>query len=253
MTFAVRPAFSPKTHKAIQPGQFIHLDLNHPDTLLRRPFSIYDAPDRNKVSVVYQVVGKGTKLMSRLKPGYNINILGPLGKGFVINKQITHSILVGGGIGIAGLYLLLKKLTLLGHKTTVLIGARTKKQLYCLPDLRNLCRDVYVATEDGSAGTKGLVTLLLQKYIHRHADQPALRQTEIYACGPNPMINAVRKIAMAHNVPAQLSLEARMACGIGLCRTCVCKVKTNSRGNWQWATVCDQGPVFDAAQLYNNA
>lgn len=249
MTFALQPAFSPKICKAIQPGQFVHLGLNHPDILLRRPFSIYDLPDRNKISIVYQAVGKGTKLMSRLKSGSPLNILGPLGKGFAVNKTAKHSILVGGGIGIAGLHLLLKMIVLLPHKITVLVGARSKKQLYCLADLKKLCRDVSVATEDGSAGTKGLVTALLAKQ--------ELSDCQLYTCGPNPMMDAVRKIALSHNVPAQLSLETRMACGIGLCRACVCKVvaepqrrRSPNATSGQWATVCEQGPVFDAKQLY---
>lgn len=243
MTLTLQPAFSPKIYKAIQPGQFVHLGLSHPDILLRRPFSIYDLPDRNKISIVYQAVGKRTKLMSRLKPGYKINLLGPLGKGFVINKKASHSILVGGGIGIAGLHLLLKIIAPLPHKITVLVGARGKKQLYCLADLKKLCRDVSVATEDGSAGAKGFVTALLAKQ--------ELSDCQLYACGPTPMIDAVRKIALSRNVPAQLSLETRMACGIGLCRACVCKIKDNSPAGWRWATVCDKGPVFDATRLYN--
>lgn len=233
-----------KAFNTIEPGQFIHLKINN-ELLLRRPFSIYDVLQNKKIEIIYQVVGQGTKLMRQLKPGKKLTLFGPLGKGFKLTPNTRHAILAGGGIGIAGLHLLLKYLVHSKcYNITVLLGARTKNQLYCLTDFKRLSTNIHVATEDGSVGIKGMVTDLLNKTINSQHGKPV-----IYSCGPIPMINAICNIVTKYNIPAQVSMESRMGCGIGLCRGCVCKV-VKKPGSWDWATVCNEGPVFKADKLY---
>jgi len=265
--------------KKIIPGQFIHLKLtdNLPawtygqsgtNPLLRRPFTVFDFNGRNSIEVVYQLVGKGTRLMSTIKPGGKIDLLGPLGNGFTINKKADVSLLVGGGIGIACLHLLLKELK--GTKY-LFIGARTKKDLVLLPLLKKHTKNVIVTTEDGSLGKKGLVTEALDDFICKFEGN-----IQIYACGPIGMNSAVQEFSLEQKIPAQISLEERMGCGIGLCRVCVCKTAVSpanrgktlpkirsagtdpippwrepglSQASWHWSTVCEDGPVFDAQDL----
>ncbi|MFH1226486.1 MAG: dihydroorotate dehydrogenase electron transfer subunit [Planctomycetota bacterium] len=256
MRLTLDPKLSTKVFKSIEPGQFVHLKLNN-ELLLRRPFSIYDTLSCNKIEITYQVVGKGTEFMRRLNTGGKLDFFGPLGKGFIIAPNIEHAILVGGGIGIAGLHLLLKQLVYnMCNDITVFIGARTKNRLYCLPEFGKLAKNILITTEDGSVGTKGLVTSLLNDYICKKRIASSTKdlkewasKTTLYSCGPVPMIKSVCEIAIHHRLPTQVSLEARMGCGIGLCRGCVCKSGKNP-DSWRWVTVCNEGPVFDASQIH---
>ncbi|MBI5779170.1 MAG: dihydroorotate dehydrogenase electron transfer subunit [Planctomycetes bacterium] len=234
-----------KPVKKVIPGQFVHIRLESKEHVLPRPFTIFDVKDKGRViEVVYQVVGKGTELMSYLRPGHKVWVLCPLGNGFKIDKKIGMHVLVGGGIGAAGLYLLLKEMTVQRIKNIyVFIGARSKDDLCLLPDFKKLSKDIVVATEDGSLGTKGLITSSLENFLNKFVIRPSSLGISLYACGPRGMSEAVRKLAIARNIPAQLSLEARMACGVGLCRVCVCRT---TKG---YATVCEDGPVFDAQDL----
>lgn len=246
------------------PGQFIHLRLaqspNHPITqlpILRRPFSIYNIPNPGsygtRLEILYRVVGKGTRLMASMTPGTKVDILGPLGNGFTINKKVDISILVAGGIGMAGLHLLLKTLIQSRpgrspKKIYLLIGTKNKDEL-CLPDtLRRREVKMMISTEDGSRGVKGLVTDLLEELLIRQETRDK-RQVpiQIYACGPKGMLKAVSTIARTWNLPCQVSLEARMACGLGFCRTCVCRVY--EKNTISYARVCSEGPVFRANQI----
>jgi dihydroorotate dehydrogenase electron transfer subunit len=196
------------------------------------------------IEVVYQVVGKGTELMSHLKPSDRVRVLCPLGNGFKIDKKAKVSVLVGGGVGLAGLYLLLKQMTTQRIKNIYLfIGARSKHDLCLLPEFLKLSKYIVVTTEDGSSGAKGFITSALDKFLGSHLLPLTFSDLVIYSCGPAGMSQAVRNIAVAKNIPCQLSLEARMACGVGLCRVCVCKTIKG------YATVCEDGPVFDASQL----
>lgn len=254
--------------KHIIPGQFVNLRLTssyrpNPSTiglgepLLRRPFTIFDAIKKGGhyriIEIVYQVVGKGTRLMSSMKQGEQINVLGPLGNGFTINKKSDVSILVAGGIGIAGLYLLLKELVSLRRsKVYLFIGAKTKSDLCLLPDVRRLTNNIIISTEDGSSGAKGLITTSLEKFLHKLITHNSELIISIYACGPSGMSEAIGKFSVSNNIPTQISLEERMGCGIGLCRVCVCRTipKKPTSKKWQYSTVCEEGPVFDANQLY---
>lgn len=230
------------------PGQFIHLKLTkRSEILLRRPFSIYNVINKNVVEIVYQAVGKGTRLMSGMKTGAKIDVMGPLGNGFRINKKARYSIFVAGGVGTSGLHLLLKCLLEAKgeHKIYTLIGARSKQELYISDSFKHTSTELRIATDDGSKGDKGFVTGLLEKLIVR-LQSPAGR-IQIYACGPEGMTRRVCEIAKQYKIPCQVSLEEWMGCGIGICRACVCKVKKG--GSFRYATVCSEGPVFDSSLL----
>jgi len=256
--------------KKVIPGQFVHIRLDSENHILPRPFTIFDVNNNGRViEVVYQVVGQGTELMSHLKASDKVRVLCPLGNGFNINRKAKVSVLVGGGIGSAGLYLLLKEMVAKKIKNIhVFIGACSRRDLCLLPEFRKLCDNIVVTTEDGSLGSKGLITTEFAKFI-THNSELIL---SIYSCGPRGMSEAVRQIAVAKNIPCQLSLEARMGCGVGLCRVCVCPVRSEhgkdnnhfgdsnistvnasngvcKNSKYSYATVCEDGPVFNAQDM----
>ena len=211
------------------PGQFVMVQImsETTDPLLRIPLGIH-AINNNGISLLYRVVGQGTKLLSKKQTGETINILGPLGNGFNITKH-KNNILVAGGCGIAPLYALAQKLQ--EHHVELFIGAATKDQIY-INEFKALDIPVHIATEDGSAGFHGLITDLAKQ----HLDDNVM----VYASGPNPMLQALANITNSLNIPAQLSLEAYMSCGIGMCRGCAITTKSG------YKMCCQDGPVFNA-------
>lgn len=213
----------------IKPGQFLMIKpLNlFEDPLLRRAFAIADA-ERNKITLFYDVVGRGTLILSSLKRGDKVKVLLPLGKGtFPLNYK--DNILIGGGIGMAGLTLLGKELLKRGNKVTVVYGAKNKDYLSMESFLKEFFEDVHIFTEDGSAGKKGYATDILSE----------LKGDEIiHACGPMPMLKSLYD--RGENFKIFMSFEAPMACGWGVCLGCVIKDKSNN-----FVRVCKEGPVFD--------
>jgi dihydroorotate dehydrogenase electron transfer subunit len=235
--------------KAAKPGQFLNVKItNSYEPLLRRPFSIHGVRGAN-IEILFEVVGKGTEILSQRKTGEYLDIVGPLGNGFNYTLHATRytlPILVAGGMGVAPLFFLAESLK--NHKVTVLIGAKTKRQVLCEKEFKELGCEVKIATEDGSKGFKGLVTELLRNELY------AIRYTlyAIYGCGPRPMLKEVANISKKYNIPAQISLEEHMACGIGVCLGCVVKLRTpNSelRTDFEYKRVCKDGPVFDAENI----
>lgn len=215
-----------------QPGQFIHI-LCGGDALLRRPISICDSGD-GWLRFIYQVRGKGTKLLSQFKEGDELDILGPLGQGFNASKRGDGTaVVIGGGIGI---YPLLKLAKALGNNTEAILGFRTKELITLEDEFKAVC-DTHIATDDGSYGHHGFVTDVLKERI------ASGNVTSIYSCGPVPMMSAIKKIAAENGIYCQLSMEERMGCGIGMCAVCTCK----SHG--ENVKVCQKGPVFDAEDL----
>jgi len=217
-----------------QPGQFLHVKCGG-TTYLRRPISICDAQD-NQLRFIFETRGKGTRLLSQVKIGETIDILGPLGRGFDFNlaKDDGEIVLIGGGIGTFPLLLLAKKLAAAGKKPIAILGYRTKELVTLTDDFAAVCKEVKITTDDGSFGTHGFVTDVLAG-LTKNAKLGA-----VYTCGPLGMMKAVAGIAIEHNIPAQVSMEERMACGIGACVTCTCSVAgLNVR-------VCKDGPVFNA-------
>ncbi|WP_058484855.1 dihydroorotate dehydrogenase electron transfer subunit [Defluviitalea phaphyphila] len=218
--------------KISKPGQFINLYCREGSRLLPRPISICEINKlEDTIKLVYAVVGAGTKEFSNIKVGEKIEALGPLGNGFIIEKDKTKNIIVGGGIGVPPLLELAKNLN---GEIEVYLGFRSKSIL--IEDFKKYGAKVHVATEDGSEGFKGNVLELMKKNN--------VNGSIIYSCGPKPMLKAVAKWAKKKNIPMQVSLEERMACGIGVCVGCVCKIKDKNQSDWQYKKVCKDGPVF---------
>jgi dihydroorotate dehydrogenase electron transfer subunit len=232
----------PKITSECEPGQFVHIRIgNENEPLLRRPLSLYDANRKTGIiSLLYKVVGKGTRLLTRLEAGDYLNIMGPLGTGFTLPDKPSRVILVGGGLGIAPLVYLARRLKALECKVTVLYGVENKEQLAAAERLTSFEAACLPATIDGSAGYKGLVTGLLQDELK------ACNFDFIYTCGPEPMMAEAARLAKEHSLPGEVSLEEAMACGIGACLGCARKLKDKSEG---YVKVCKDGPVFNLNEV----
>jgi len=209
------------------------------DPLLRRAFAIADIQD-DEVLLFYDIYGKGTAMLTERKEGETVNILAPLGKNF-FPENYNHYILVGGGIGFAGLSLFMRKLKEKGKSFKAIYGVRRKEQLSMLNWIKEngFEKDVIIYTEDGSYGRKGLVTKDLKEFISENPD------TALAVCGPKGMMKAVMEIAKETGTPAYLSLESKMACGFGICIGCV--VKDTEKDSY--VRVCYEGPVFDGHKI----
>ena len=221
---------------ATLPGQFAELRIDGtPTVMLRRPISVhsFDA-EKNEVGFLVQLVGDGTRWLGSLKAGDKVNTLMPLGNGFSLPEEPgKRYLLIGGGVGSAPLYYLAQELKRRGCDFTVLIGARSAKDLYLREAYEAVGRVEYT-TEDGSLGEKGYVTnhsLLGEKFDH------------IYTCGPKPMMLSVAKYARKNGVGCEVSLENKMACGLGACLCCVEDTKEGHK------CVCTDGPVFSIDEL----
>jgi dihydroorotate dehydrogenase electron transfer subunit len=226
-----------------EPGQFVMVRASEgADPLLGRPFGIAGF-ERNEESsvfeIIYRVVGKGTGMMSRWSPGETVTFLGPLGRGFSLAPKGSKSILVAGGVGLPPLLALARRMAQLERagEVTLLYGESSRDRLLHLESRVFPGIDTFTCTEDGSCGTKGLVTDLLADRM----DEP---ETNLYVCGPNPMMKAVLELASGKDVSSQYSLEARMACGFGVCSGCA--VMTAGSG---YVRVCREGPVFGSEEL----
>ena len=216
-------------------GQFAALYCKDGSRLLPRPISICEInKEERSLRFVFRVAGKGTKEFSRMKAGMQIDVTGPLGNGFSDRK--LDALIVGGGIGIPPMLELSKQL---GGKKQIALGYRDALFLY--EDFKKY-GDVYIATEDGSSGTKGNVLDAIR--------ENGLTADVIYACGPAPMLRALKAYAAEHKMECYVSLEERMACGIGACLGCVCKSKeTDAHTNVKNKRICKEGPVFAAKEV----
>ena len=225
----------PKGATLAKPGQFIAMYCNDKSKLLPRPISICGInPTEGTLRVVYRVAGEGTKEFSEMKAGDTLEVMGPLGNGFTMKNE--KAIIIGGGIGIPPMLELAKQLD---AEKTVVLGYRTST--FLKEEFEEVC-DVKIATEDGSQGAKGTVSDAIEKY--------GVEGKVIYACGPMPMLKALAAYAEEHGMEAQISLEERMACGIGACLGCICKSKTKDHHtNVNNTRICKDGPVFDAKEV----
>ena len=225
----------PRGAKEAKPGQFIAMYCEDGTKLLPRPISIcgIDA-EKGTLRVVYRIAGEGTRLFSEMREGDSLEVLGPLGNGFTMKEE--KAIIVGGGIGIPPMLELAKQLSC---EKTVVLGYRD--ELFLKDEFESYA-DVVVATEDGSCGTKGTVIDAIK--------EAGVDGKVIYACGPMPMLKALAEYAEAHDMEAQISLEERMACGIGACLGCICKTKKKDHHtNVNNQRICKDGPVFDAEEV----
>jgi dihydroorotate dehydrogenase electron transfer subunit len=222
-------------------GQFISVFTGNGSKLLPRPISICEIYKlAGLVRIVYRVTGKntGTKLFSLLKGGDYIDVMGPLGNGFPVeDDEDKEVLLVGGGIGIPPMLQLAKEF----EKSSVQLAMGYRDEVFLREDLET-CGNLVVATEDGSVGVHGNV----MDVIAWHFKRPDV----IYACGPTPMLRALKEYANRHSIPLYVSLEEKMACGIGACLACVCKgVNKDGYGNIEQKKICKDGPVFLSCQV----
>ncbi len=231
---------SAKSAKEAVPGQFAMIYPKNPSTLLPRPISICEKSD-DELRFVFRIAGKGTKEFSTYKKGDLVRILAPLGNGYDINALKGKKVIVtGGGIGIPPMLELLKTLKANGTEVLGIFGYRDSV-LFLKEDFEKFGK-VYIATEDGSVGTKGNVLDAVKEHD--------IDFDVICACGPMPMLKAVKNFAGEKGKDAYISLEERMACGVGACLGCVCKtVKKDVHSHVNNARVCTEGPVFDAREV----
>jgi len=255
--------YSPRQAQATRPGQFAMVRLlEHSDVLLRRPMSIYDVhphavpgrqPARGEspavLTLLYKIVGRGTRLMAALKPGDRVELLAPLGHGFFDEEYLTEAqaadevLHVAGGIGIAALLLPARQIAKAGVRQRLFFGGRTGDDLVGAEDFKSYVQGTALATEDGSQGHHGYVTGPLEKYLADHPKGKFL----LMACGPWAMLRATVDLAHRYGQPCLVSMENRMGCGLGVCLGCSIRVEGTGHGAYE--RVCTEGPVFRAEKV----
>lgn len=253
---------APEIGEKVKPGQFVNIrcgqDRAH---ILRRPFSVYRVHKRggwaSTVEIVFDIRGRGTEYLAGLRAHAMIDVVGPLGRGFAFPKRRAHCLLVGGGIGAAPLFFLADELRNEGHRVDVLLGARDSARLLNHIEARRLASVCTIVTEDGSQGQRGLVTDVLNETIERCDSEV------VYTCGPHPMLGAVSRMCAERKMPTQVAVEELMACGYGVCMTCVMPLRKpaakrprDADGKTEdeifYARSCTEGPVFNGAQVLWN-
>jgi dihydroorotate dehydrogenase electron transfer subunit len=233
---------APAIASAVAPGQFVHVRVPRMDgATLRRPFSVLSAAG-GRLGILYKVVGRGTEALAALKPGDPVDAIGPLGNGFPMDRAGTLPVLVAGGYGVAPLRFFASRSSSRG---ICFIGAARAAELLCVEDFRGMGWSVEVTTDDGSLGTRGLVTAALDAWLAGRAGGPP---PEFYACGPDGMLRAVGARAVRLDANAWLSLDKHMGCGVGACLACVQRVR-GADGDVHWLRVCREGPVLEARTI----
>jgi dihydroorotate dehydrogenase electron transfer subunit len=252
----------PEIASQVVPGQFLMLRLcGWDDPLLGRPLALYDtvvsaSNEPIGIDVVYLVLGKMTRRLAEFKPGQKLDVWGPLGNGFSLpSANDEHLVMVAGGIGQTPFMALAREalglrrygqpsrvLSVPARKVTLCYGARSADYFAGLEDFRQIGVDVRLSTDDGTLGHRGFVTDLLRQVL---GESPRAR---VVCCGPEPMMEAVAEITAHAQVTCQVSLETPMACGIGICFSCVARVRDDA-GLWDYKRTCVEGPVFEAAQI----
>jgi dihydroorotate dehydrogenase electron transfer subunit len=233
---------APYIAKTAKPGQFVEIKCSDSmEPFLRRPFSIHKV--KRGIEILYEVVGEGTKILAGRKEGDFIDVLGPLGNGFELpekDKPEHRAIIIAGGIGAAPLVYLADELVKNRIKTVVLIGAKTKNLILCEKDFKKITSEVYVSTDNGTYGCKGFVSNLFHKILKTSESR---FETIVYVCGPYGMLKSISDICLERDFECQVSLEEKMACGIGACLGCVVNTKSGRK------LACKDGPVFNAKEL----
>ncbi len=215
------------TSAITKPGQFVNIKLE--GQYLRRPISVCDW-DENSITLIYKVVGVGTRQMSRMEPGKKLDLLVGLGNGFDMSKSGDKPLLIGGGVGVPPMYGLCKRLIAEGKPVTMIMGFNTEAEIFYADEFRALGANVVIATADGSVGVKGFVTNAMDGMDYSY----------FYTCGPEPMLKAIDKVA---TTSGQLSFEERMGCGFGACMGCSCKTKYGNK------RICKDGPVLEREEI----
>lgn len=234
---------APGIAEQVKPGQFVAVAVGGPDSsmLLRRAFSVYAASERGvyggTVEFVFAVHGKGTEWLARQRQGDPLDVVGPLGRPFKLPKEPVTATLVGGGYGTAPLFSLAEALRARGCRVDFVVGAATSERLFGALEAKRMSSSVAFTTDDGSHGEQGMVSDVLPDVLVRtNADI-------VYACGPMAMLRAVADIAAQRGIPCQVAVEEAMACGIGVCMTCVLPVRGDD-GVTRMVRSCVEGPVF---------
>ena len=210
------------------PGQFV--DLRLPEKYLRRPISVCDYTDTT-LTLIYKVVGEGTEIMSKLSEGTKLDVLSGLGNGYDLTKAGERPLLVGGGVGVPPMYNLAKALIAQGKEVQVVLGFNTQAEIFLAEEFEALGAKVYIATADGSVGTKGFVTDVIKH----------LNYSYFYSCGPMPMFKAMETVVATQG---QYSFEQRMGCGFGACVGCTIQTASGPK------RVCKEGPVFPREEVF---
>ena len=222
------------------PGQFVHVLIPGMEGhLLRRPFSVYyTTADQSRIVILYQVVGFGSAHMTTLAPGFSVSVMGPIGHGWETPQACQRALLVAGGVGGAPLFMHAEQLVAQGVDVDVILGAQTAQSLVVERRYEKLLgKELLIATDDGSKGHAGFCTdLVAQQIAHTSYDYVA-------CCGPEPMMRIVSDLALSASIPTFISLEKRMACGIGACLSCIVETTSGRKRS------CVDGPVFDASEV----
>ncbi len=234
--------YAPQIAKKAKAGQFVMLSMwETKDPFLKRPFSFHNIePDLGTFDILYKEKGKGTQLMAKSKVGDLVELIGPLGNGFKIPEGINNIAIVARGIGIAPLLQLMLESKRMGIETYAFLSAQTENLLLCNNEIKLISKKIFYTTDDGSKGAKGKVTKFLEK---------VLKETVIdvvYVCGSKRLTKHIQKLQKEYNFLAFVSLEERMACGIGACKGCVHKTKDG------YKRVCKEGPVFPVEEVIFN-
>lgn len=241
---------SPELSASTLPGQFVHLEI--PDLeahILRRPFSVYDSDQSDgTVDILYQVLGSGTEAMSQWVEGLIASAIGPIGRPWSPDQGTRHALLVGGGVGAAPLNLLAKQLIAQGAAVDIVIGAQTSEMLACKPGYEALAHQhegqacLHCSTDDGSFGIPGFCTDVASELIAsaKNAGEP---YDYIAACGPEPVMMLVSKAAIEAGIEGEVSMERRMACGIGACLSCIVETVHGRK------RACVDGPTFKMGEV----
>lgn len=236
---------SPEIADRAQPGQFVSVGVEGAQTVLRRPFSIYQVsrhgPWAGTVEIVFDVVGPGTRWLAARAKHDLVDLVGPLGTGFPIPQQPVSVLLVGGGYGAAPLLYLAGTLQQRGYRVDMVIGAATADRIFNAIEAKRLSATTIFTTEDGSLGEEGRVTDVLPRIVD------SAGTGLIYACGPMGMLAAVSRFAMERQIPVRVAVEEAMACGTGVCWTCVLPVER--QGQVHHLRACTEGPVFDGKKV----
>jgi len=254
----------------VAPGDWPELtgrELTEGEPILRRPLSLAGRRDTEfdvELDIIYSVVGRGTSWLADAAEGDEISVLGPLGNAFAVSETKPHAALVGGGVGIPPMIFLASAMQSADKDAVAFCGARSVDMLPVTlapgveiatdaapsPGISQFAQfgvDSVIATDDGTLGWKGFVTEPLAAWLDALPDAPDT--AVVYTCGPEPMMRAIAEICIARNVECQVSLERHMACGMGTCQSCVCKIKSDTDAGWSHKLCCTQGPVFKAADI----
>lgn len=228
---------APRVAARVEPGQFVHLRIAIGSSfLLRRPFSVHRA-EGERIEILYQVLGEGTRALAERAPRDEMDVIGPLGRGWTVPDGTAHALLVAGGLGAAPMGMLVARLAERGVAASVTLGAPTAVRLMARGLFETHARRVVCSTDDGSVGERGPVTGPAARLMAE--DRPDV----VYVCGPEVMSRTVARMAAEARVPCQVSLERLMACGIGACLSCVVATRSGQK------RACCDGPVFDAEEV----